>query len=95
MSLKIHFMASHLDFFPSDLGKISDQHGERFHQSVKLLESRYQGRNDSRMLADYCWFLEEQIVWINFDFFNLHIQANFINFGLFDALNRSKMRKYS
>jgi len=28
MSLKIHFLHSHLDFFPSNLGDFSDEHGE-------------------------------------------------------------------
>jgi hypothetical protein len=31
MSLKIHFLHSHLDFFPQNLGAVSDEHGERFH----------------------------------------------------------------
>ena len=55
MSLKIHFLKSHLDFFPSDLGKISDEHGERYHQVIRTIETRYQGRADSRMMADFCW----------------------------------------
>jgi hypothetical protein len=31
MNLKIHFLESHVDFFPEKLGKVSDEHGERFH----------------------------------------------------------------
>ena len=31
MSLKIHFLASQFDFFPENLGEVSDKHGERFH----------------------------------------------------------------
>jgi hypothetical protein len=58
MSLKIHVLKSHLDFFPCDLGKISDEHGERFHQTISALEKRYQGRADERMMADFCWMLE-------------------------------------
>ena len=34
MSLKIHFLDSHLDFFPDNLGAVSDEHGERFHQDI-------------------------------------------------------------
>ena len=30
MSLKVHFLHSHLDFFPPNLGDVSDEHGERF-----------------------------------------------------------------
>ena len=32
MSLKIHFLESHLDFFPENLGEVIDERGERFHQ---------------------------------------------------------------
>ena len=31
MSLKIHFLHSHLNFFPPNLGTVSDEPGERFH----------------------------------------------------------------
>lgn len=37
MSLKIHFLHSHLDFFPENLGDVSDEHGERFHQEIKTI----------------------------------------------------------
>ena len=43
MSLKIHLLDSHLDFFPENLGSVSDEHGERFHQDISVMESRYQG----------------------------------------------------
>jgi hypothetical protein len=32
MSLKIHFLESHLHFFPENRGKVSDEHGKRFHR---------------------------------------------------------------
>jgi len=38
MSLKIHFLESHLDFFPEKLGEISNEHGERFHQDIMAME---------------------------------------------------------
>lgn len=55
MSLKIHFLHSHLDFFPENLGGMSDEHGERFHQDLKSFEQNYQGFWDQNMLGDYCW----------------------------------------
>lgn len=55
MSLKIHFLHSHLDFFPDNLGIVSDEHGERFHQDLMDLERRYQGFWDENMMGDYCW----------------------------------------
>ncbi|XP_053968164.1 uncharacterized protein LOC128869618 [Anastrepha ludens] len=57
MSLKIHFLDSHLDFFPQNCGDVSDEHGERFHQDIKTMEKRYQGKWNPSMLADYCWGL--------------------------------------
>ena len=58
MSLKIHFLHSHLDFFPPNLGDVSDEHGERFHQDISEMEKRYQGKWNQSMLADYCWTLK-------------------------------------
>jgi hypothetical protein len=31
MSLKTHFLNSHLDFFPENVGAVSEEQGERFH----------------------------------------------------------------
>lgn len=50
----IHFFDSHLDFFPENLGAVSDEHGERFHQQISTMEKGYQGIWSSNMLADYC-----------------------------------------
>jgi hypothetical protein len=61
MSLKIHFLDSHLDFFPTNLGSVSDEHGERFHKDIQTFEKRYQGRWDASMLADYCWCLQRDL----------------------------------
>lgn len=60
MSLKIHFLHSHLDFFPPNLGSVSDEHGERFHKDITIMETRYQGRWNPNMLGDYCWFLQRE-----------------------------------
>lgn len=57
MSLKLHFLHSHLDFFPENMGSVSDEHGERFHQDVAAIEKRFQGRWEPAMLADNCWSL--------------------------------------
>jgi len=61
MSPKIHFLQSHLDFFPANLSEISDEHGERFHQDIMALEKWYQGKWTSSMLADYCWTLKRYV----------------------------------
>jgi hypothetical protein len=58
MSLKVYFLGSDLDFFPENLGAVSDEHGERFHQDIYNMEKRYQGKWSLSMLADYCWTLK-------------------------------------
>ena len=57
MSVKVHYLFSHIDHFPTNLGAVSDEQGERFHQDIKSMEDRYQGRWNEHMLADYCWNL--------------------------------------
>jgi hypothetical protein len=57
MSLKVHFLYSHLDCFPENLGDMSEEQGERSHQDMRTMEERYQGRWDAHMMADYCWNL--------------------------------------
>ena len=55
ISFKMFFLLSHLHFFLSNCGNISDKHKECFHQDIAIMEKRYQGRRNSSMLADYCW----------------------------------------
>ena len=55
MSLKLHFLYSHLDFFQDNLGNVSEEHGERFHQDIQVMEKRYQGRWNEVMMGDYVW----------------------------------------
>ncbi|RUS71032.1 hypothetical protein EGW08_021203 [Elysia chlorotica] len=62
MSIKVHFLHSHLDRFPENLGDVSDEQGERFHQDLKVMEDRYQGRWDIHMMADYCWSIQRDCV---------------------------------
>jgi len=58
MSLKLHFLHSHLDHFPANLGAVSEEQGERFHQDIQKMESRYQGKSSIAMLSDYVWMLQ-------------------------------------
>ena len=57
MSLKIHFLHSHPNFFPPNLGAVSDKHGERFHKDLTKMESNYQGKWNPGMMGDFCWML--------------------------------------
>ncbi|GBN64478.1 hypothetical protein AVEN_145573-1 [Araneus ventricosus] len=34
-NLKVHFLDSHLNYFPENLGAVSEEQGERFHQDIK------------------------------------------------------------
>lgn len=58
MSIKLHYLHNHLEHFPENLGDVSDEQGERFHQDISEMESRYQGRWDQVMMADYCWCMK-------------------------------------
>jgi hypothetical protein len=53
MSLNMHFLDPNLDFFPENIGAISDEHGEQFHQGISTMGKRYQGMWSPSMLADY------------------------------------------
>jgi hypothetical protein len=54
MNTKVHFLHSHLDGFPENLGDLSEEQGERFHQDIRTMEERYQGHWNAHMMADYC-----------------------------------------
>ena len=58
MSIKVHYLYNHLDYFPKNLGDVSEEQGERFHQDIRVMEERYQGRWDTAMMADHCWNLQ-------------------------------------
>ena len=58
MSIKLHFLQSHLACFPENLGDVSDQQGERFHHNISDMEVRYEDCWNATMLADYCWSIK-------------------------------------
>ena len=47
ISIKEHFLHNHLDRFPANCCNISDEQGERFHQDIKEMRTRYRGRWDA------------------------------------------------
>ena len=61
MSLKIHFPHYHLNFFPPNLGAVSDEHRERFHQDITKMESSYHGKLNPGMMVYFCWMLLRDI----------------------------------
>ena len=58
MNIKLYFLHSHLDEFPSNPGVVSDEPGERFHQDLMTMKHCYQGKWDRNMIADYCWSIK-------------------------------------
>ena len=59
VSIKLHFFSEHPDEFPNNLGAVNDKQGKRFHQDLKTMEHRYQGRWDKVMMAIYCWSITQ------------------------------------
>ena len=63
MSVKMHNLFSHMDRFPENLGSMSDEPGERFHQDLKVMETKYQGRwlllESEERPPPCCWAFQE------------------------------------
>ena len=41
--------------------RFNNEQGERFHQDLKEMETRYQGRWGAGMMVDYCWNLKRDL----------------------------------
>ena len=54
MSVNLHLLCSHLDFFQENFGDLSEGHGERFCYHIDPMKRRYQGR---WKMGDYFWSL--------------------------------------
>jgi hypothetical protein len=61
MSLKNHFLNSHLNFFLPNLGAVSYELGKRYHQDISSMETRYTGKWSQNMVVDYCRNLTEEV----------------------------------
>ncbi|UYV66607.1 hypothetical protein LAZ67_4002289 [Cordylochernes scorpioides] len=44
LSVKLHLLHSHVDFSLENLRSFSKEQGERFHQDIKDMRSKYKGR---------------------------------------------------
>ena len=60
MSLKVHFLHSHLDFFLENLGAVSNEHGERFYQDIVQFERRFSDKWNASISSEYCWSLARE-----------------------------------
>ena len=54
ISLEMHFLHSHLEFFPENLGAVGDEQGEKFCQDIHSMEKRYKGVWTEGMMGDDC-----------------------------------------
>lgn len=54
-SPKMHAIHNHFQILLARQHQISDQHGEKVHQTMKTLEERYDGKNYCSLLSDYIW----------------------------------------
>ena len=61
MSIMVNCLHIHLDKFPDNSSDVSDKQEERFHQDIKIMEERYQGWWDKRMMADYYWSIKRDL----------------------------------
>ena len=59
ISIKLYYwyLHSHLDIFQSNLGDVSEEHGECFHQVILTMQKRYLDRCDAALMRDYIWSL--------------------------------------
>ncbi|KAG8232944.1 hypothetical protein J437_LFUL013109 [Ladona fulva] len=48
LSIKVHFLQSHLAEFPKNIGAVSDEQGERFHQDMNVMQECHQ--------VQFLWF---------------------------------------
>lgn len=60
MSLKIHLLHHHLDYFENQLASESDEHGERFHQIAMPMEVRYKRKKLDSLVSDICWWSQKK-----------------------------------
>lgn len=57
VSLKVHFMICHLDWFERLIPTEADEDGERFHEVAAPLDNWYSAKKLDSLLADLCWDL--------------------------------------
>jgi len=51
----MHYIDAHLPELLSRQHRVSDQHGERMHQTFKIFNERYSAKSLKKMILDYLW----------------------------------------
>ena len=49
-----------VSFSPPNLGAVSEEQGEKLHQDISVMETRYQGQFDPTMMENFYWFLRRE-----------------------------------
>ena len=62
MSIKLHFLHSHLDKVLENLRHVGDEQGERFPLDIKTVKKCHQDGWDRYIMADYCWNLQKDYI---------------------------------
>lgn len=57
ITIKMHSLICHMDLFPDSCGQMSDEQGERVHQTLKKIEHDYKGKDMVNGLGLYCFSL--------------------------------------
>ena len=55
MLLNMHFFPSHVGLFIENLGVVSDEHREQFHQDISQFKRRFSGKWNANSLVEYYW----------------------------------------
>ena len=83
MSLKIHFLESQLDFFPQNLGEVSDEHSEIFHQDIMAMERVIRRQVDLKYVGRLLLDTEEGCTWRQIPAKVIHLYSLEESFCLF------------
>ena len=62
VSVQLHFLRSHLDYFPKNSGDLSKEQDGHFYHDIRIMKDYYQDRWDVNFSPDYCWCLKRDAV---------------------------------
>ena len=58
MSVKLHFLQLHLDYFPKNCVDLSEKQGEHFHEDIHIMAECFRGWWYVIFFTEYCWCLK-------------------------------------
>ena len=66
MSLKMHFLHSHLDSLHVSCVAKRDAQGVPSYQDISKMENTYKGKRSAPIFVDYCWKLKKNALEIQY-----------------------------